>query len=123
MAEASKKPRIRKSAPSIREKVQAEQQKMAAPSKRPKLPQVSLPSYKFLSPFKMFFRLLAKVLGWLVPRYFINAWREVRQVTWPGRGETWRLTTAVFIFALVFGAFVAGVDRGLDEIFKKLVLK
>jgi preprotein translocase subunit SecE len=68
-------------------------------------------------------RPVAKVLRWLLPRYFINSWREVRQVTWPNRRETWRLTGAVFIFALVFGALVAIVDKGIDEIFKKLVLK
>jgi preprotein translocase subunit SecE len=30
---------------------------------------------------------------------------------------------AVFVFAIIFGALVAGVDKALDEIFKKLVLK
>jgi preprotein translocase SecE subunit len=68
-------------------------------------------------------RTLARILGFLVPRYFINSWREVRQVTWPGRRETWRLTSAVFIFAIIFGALVAGVDKVLDIIFKHLVLK
>jgi preprotein translocase subunit SecE len=68
-------------------------------------------------------RALKKVLGWLVPRYFVNSWREVRQVTWPTRRETWRLTAAVFVFAIIFGALVAVVDKGLDEIFKKVILK
>ncbi len=66
---------------------------------------------------------LLRPLRFLVPTYFINAWREVRQVTWPSRRETWRLTLAVFIFAIVFGSLVAGVDKGLDEIFKKVILK
>ncbi|MGH7156891.1 MAG: preprotein translocase subunit SecE [Candidatus Saccharimonadales bacterium] len=68
-------------------------------------------------------RFIKKVLSWIVPRYFVNAWRELRQVQWTSRRETWRLTLAVFIFAIVFGALVAGVDKGLDEIFKKVVLK
>jgi preprotein translocase SecE subunit len=68
-------------------------------------------------------RLVGRVISWIVPSYFINAWREVRQVHWPNRRETWRLTLAVFIFAVIFGAMVAGVDKGLDEIFKKVVLK
>lgn len=67
-------------------------------------------------PFKM-------LLMWLVPRYFINSWREFKQVTWPSRSETWRLTSAVLIFAIVFGSLVAGVDKVLDEIFKKVILK
>jgi preprotein translocase SecE subunit len=66
---------------------------------------------------------IKKALKWLVPRYFVNSWREVKQVTWPSRRETWRLTGAVFVFALVFGALVAAVDKGLDEIFKKVILK
>ena len=69
------------------------------------------------------FRPLRRVLRWLVPRYLVNSWREVRQVVWPNRRETWRLTLAVFVFAIVFGALVAGVDKGLDEIFKKVILK
>ena len=47
----------------------------------------------------------------------------MKLVTWPGRKETRRLTMAVFLFALVFGAVAAIVDKGLDEIFKKTVLK
>jgi preprotein translocase SecE subunit len=68
-------------------------------------------------------RYILKVLKWLVPKYFINSWREVRLVTWPSRKETWRLTMAVFVFAIIFGAMVAGVDKVLDIIFKKVVLK
>jgi preprotein translocase SecE subunit len=70
-------------------------------------------------PFKVLGRGLAK----LTPKYLVNSWRELRQVHWPNRRETWRLTLAVFVFAVVFGAMVAGVDKGLDELFKKVVLK
>ncbi len=69
------------------------------------------------------FKLIGKILSFLLPRYFINSWREVRQVTWPSRRETWRLTLAVFIFAIVFGSLVAGIDKGLDDFFKKVILK
>ena len=69
------------------------------------------------------FRPLKKVLSWLLPRYFINSWREVKQVTWPSRSETWRLAGAVIIFAIVFGALIAGVDKILDAIFKNVILK
>lgn len=67
--------------------------------------------------------LIFRPLRWLMPSYFVNSWREVRQVTWPSRRETWRLTLAVFIFAVVFGILIAGVDKGLDLLFKKLILK
>ncbi|MBX4201521.1 preprotein translocase subunit SecE [Candidatus Saccharibacteria bacterium] len=67
--------------------------------------------------------MLGRGLYWITPKYFINSWHEVRKVVWPSRKETWRLTLAVFIFAIVFGALVAIVDKGLDTLFKDLVLK
>lgn len=71
----------------------------------------------------LIFRPVKKILSLLVPRYFVNSWKEVMKVSWPDRKETWRLTGAVLIFAIVFGSLVAGVDKGLDELFKKVILK
>lgn len=128
-----RKPRIRKSAPTIRERAEAAQSKSGEPKTRHIRPvlsktaspfkKVKLPENKATQVLRRIFAPIAKVLKWLVPRYFVNAWREVRLVAWPSRKETWRLTSAVFIFAIVFGALVAAVDKGLDEVFKKLVLK
>jgi preprotein translocase SecE subunit len=59
----------------------------------------------------------------LFPRFFGNAWRELRQVEWPGPKETTKLTFAVFIFAIAFGAVIAVTDYGLDKVFKKVLLK
>lgn len=67
-------------------------------------------------------RPVLRPLRWLMPVYFVNSWRELRQVSWPNRRETWRLTLAVFIFAIVFGLAVAGVDWVLDQLFKKVIL-
>ncbi|MEK7603267.1 MAG: preprotein translocase subunit SecE [Patescibacteria group bacterium] len=58
-----------------------------------------------------------------IPKYFRDAWAEVRQVKWPNRRETLRLTLAVFIFAVSFGLIVAVVDFGLERTFKQLLLK
>lgn len=128
-----KKPRIRKSAPTVRERVEAASAereekkpgrlrqvttKAAAPAKK-----LRLKDRRATKTLTKPLRPLGRALRWLVPKYLINAWREVRQVVWPNRRDTWRLTLAVFIFAIVFGALVAGVDKGLDEVFKKLVLK
>lgn len=117
---ADKKPRIRKAA-TVREQAEAARLKAEAnaePSKlssfKAKLPKVHI--FRFLRP-------VLRPLRWLVPTYFVNSWREVRQVTWPNRRETWRLTMAVFIFAVIFGSLVAGVDKGLDLLFKKVILK
>lgn len=132
MAGPIKKPRIRKSAPTIREQARAAQIKVAdgKPSRAKSLTgkvAKKLPKVKLSNPvtrtFKKVVSPLGKYLSWLAPTYFINAAREVRQVVWPSRRETWRLTLAVFIFAVVFGAMIAGVDKGLDVIFKKLIIK
>jgi preprotein translocase SecE subunit len=110
----------------MRDKVEEAKAEAQKPSRRPKINRpkmVRLPSNRVTSGLAKVLRPVGRVLKLLAPRYFINAWREVRLVTWPGRRETWRLTLAVFIFAIVFGALVAGVDKVLDIVFKHLVLK
>ena len=59
----------------------------------------------------------------IMPKFFREAWAEIRQVTWPGKRETYRLTSAVFIFSLIFAIFVALLDFGLDKIFKEIIVK
>jgi preprotein translocase SecE subunit len=128
-----RRPRVRKSPPTVRElaesarsKAEAEKPrrarrvaaKSAAPIKKLRLGEKA-PVRAVIKPL----RVVKKYLAWLVPKYFVNSWRELRQVHWPNRRETWRLTLAVFVFAIIFGAMVAGVDKGLDALFKKLVLK
>lgn len=58
-----------------------------------------------------------------IPRFFREAWQELRQVTWPNRTETAKLTTAVIIFAFVFGGLVALTDYGLEKFFRQVLLK
>jgi preprotein translocase SecE subunit len=60
---------------------------------------------------------------YFIPRYFKESWQELKQVTWPDRKETTKLTLAVFTFALIFGILVAVTDYGLDQLFKRTVLK
>lgn len=59
----------------------------------------------------------------IIPKYFKEAWAEVKLATWPGRKETIRLSVAVFIFSVIFGLFVAVLDFGLDKLFKEIILK
>lgn len=131
---ARRKPRIRKSAPTIREKVEEAAKAKEMPAKRGRVRRVVAAPAKPMKRFrlgerkpvqaaKVPFRYIRKGLAWIIPSYFVNSWREMRLVYWPNRRETWRLTLAVFIFAIVFGALVAGVDKGLDEVFKKVILK
>jgi len=71
-------------------------------------------------PVRFVGRLLGRIL-W--PRYFRNAYREVRQVTWPGRKETWKLTMAVIIFAVAFGLAAAGADFVLDKVIRRIIFR
>lgn len=75
---------------------------------------------KAFKPFRRPFKLIGKII---FPVYLRRSWQELRLVTWPSWRESRRLTFAVLIFAVVFGAAVAGVDYGLDKIFKNILLK
>lgn len=75
--------------------------------------------FKKLGRFKVF-RIIGLIL---VPPYFRNSWRELKQVTWPKGRESWQLTSAVIIFSVIFGAIIAAVDFGLDKVFKEVLLK
>jgi preprotein translocase SecE subunit len=66
------------------------------------------------------FRIIGLIL---VPPYFRNSWKELKQVTWPKRRESFRLMFAVVAFAAVFGSLVAALDFGLDKVFKEVLLK
>lgn len=66
----------------------------------------------------------ARVIGTvLVPPYFRKSWAELKLVTWPNRTQSRQLTVAVLIFAIIFGAAIAGVDWVLDKIFRNILLK
>jgi preprotein translocase SecE subunit len=73
------------------------------------------------------FRTIAKVARWIgliiVPVYFRNSWKELRLVAWPNWQQSRQLTFAVLMFAIVFGGAIAGVDYGLDKLFRHILLK
>lgn len=71
-------------------------------------------------PLRFIGRVLYKIL---FIGYFKNSWKELREVTWPGRKETWQLTFAVFVFAIVFGLLVTVIDLGLVKLFRDVLLK
>lgn len=58
----------------------------------------------------------------LTPKYIKNSLAELKNVTWPGRKETWKLVFAVFVFALSMGVFIAVLDFGLEKLFKQVIL-
>ncbi len=59
----------------------------------------------------------------VLPRYIRNSWKELRMVSWPSWTQSRKLTFAVIVFAAIFGVIVAGVDYGLDKLFKQVLLK
>jgi preprotein translocase SecE subunit len=65
-----------------------------------------------------------RIIGKIIfPAYFRNSWQELRKVTWPNWKQSRQLTTAVLIFAIIFGAIIALVDYGLDKVFRDILLK
>lgn len=57
-----------------------------------------------------------------VPKFVREAFGEIRLVTWPTARETVRLTTAVFIFSVVFAVIVGVIDFGLDKLFREVII-
>ncbi len=128
---ADKKPRVRK-IETVRERNEKATLKATADaSKVKKRPvrkvagAVTKPLGFIAKPFKI--RPVRFVSKWvsliLVPRYFRNAFKELRQVTWPTRRVTWKLTFAVLIFAVVFGFLISVTDYGLDKVMRRIVLR
>lgn len=70
-------------------------------------------------PARFIGRILAKVL---FINYIRDSWKELRQVQWPNRRETFNLTIAVFVFAITFALLIALLDFGLDKVFKQLLV-
>lgn len=66
------------------------------------------------------FKFIGKIL---VPPYVRNSWKEIRLVTWPTWTQSRKLTFAVLIFALFFGAAIAGLDWVLEKLFREVLLK
>ncbi|MCA9347100.1 preprotein translocase subunit SecE [Candidatus Saccharibacteria bacterium] len=57
------------------------------------------------------------------PMYFVESFRELKNVTWPDKKTTAKLTLAVFIFSFVLAAIVKGLDFGFEKLFRDVILK
>ena len=44
-------------------------------------------------------------------------------VTWPTRKNTWKLTLAVLVFAIVFGILATLTDLALDKLIHRIVFR
>lgn len=54
-------------------------------------------------------------------RYLRDSWREIRQVRWPNRKATWKMTVAVLVYCAIFVAFITLLDTFFTFIFKLLL--
>ena len=43
-------------------------------------------------------------------RYLRDAWREIRQVRWPSRKDTWKMVLAVFAYTALFVIIITLLD-------------
>lgn len=53
-------------------------------------------------------------------RYLRDSWREIRQVRWPNRKATWKMTLAVLVYVAVFMIFLTLLDVFFTFIFDLL---
>ena len=54
-------------------------------------------------------------------RYLRDSWREIRQVRWPGRKLTWKMTFAVLVYCAIFIFFIVLLDAFFTFIFNLLI--
>lgn len=54
-------------------------------------------------------------------RYLRDSWREIRQVRWPNRKNTWKMTLAVLAYCAVFIVFIMLLDTFFTFLFKTVV--
>jgi preprotein translocase SecE subunit len=129
---SSKKPkrRLRAAPVTVRERVEQTTQKAEADStpKRRKLrtpmaERVAKPKRQVFAPLRAIWRPIRWILRHIIPGYFKSAFHELRLTTWPNRKQSRQLTTAVVLFAVIFGIFVSLLDYGLNKVFKELFVK
>lgn len=54
-------------------------------------------------------------------RYLRDAWREIRQVRWPSRKDTWKMVLAVFVYTALFILIISLLDLFFTWIFKLIL--
>lgn len=132
MAEGKKKRRVIKKTETIRDKTEKRVEDDKKPRQvrkvtdtvgraRQKTAEKGKKEYYLPLPDTRFGRWLNKRRSF-IPQILKNAFKELKQVTWPNRSETFRLTVSVLLFAIFFGSLIAGVDYVLDNVFRRVIL-
>ena len=58
----------------------------------------------------------------IIPAYIKNSAYELKLTTWLDFPRAWRLTMAVFVFAIFFALLVIGLDWVLTKVFEAVIL-
>ncbi len=56
-------------------------------------------------------------------RYIRDSWRELRQVRWPNRAATWKMTLAVLVYCAIFMIFILLLDTFFTFLFNLFISK
>lgn len=56
-------------------------------------------------------------------RYLRDSWNELRQVRWPNRKNTWKMTIAVLVYCAIFIVFIVLLDTFFTFVFNLLLTK
>jgi len=54
-------------------------------------------------------------------RYVHDSWLEIRQVRWPDRKLTWKMTLAVIVYVIIFAVVIMLLDMFFAFLFNKLL--
>jgi preprotein translocase subunit SecE len=129
---SKKKPRVRKSPETVRERADKQTAKDHAPKGKIKskivrpLSVLRKVGNKEYHPVPVPDNKAGKVLKKrvrLMPKFVREAWAELKLVTWSTKKEAARLTAAVLIFATIFAIFVQVLDLIFNRVVKEIFLK
>lgn len=56
-------------------------------------------------------------------RYTRDSWREIRQVRWPNRKVTWKMTLAVLVYCAIFMVLILLLDTLFTFLFNSIIQK
>jgi len=56
-----------------------------------------------------------------IGRYFRNSFRELRQVRWPNRAQTWKITFSVILYVVIIAVAIMLLDVLLNFLFDKFL--
>ena len=116
-AEISRKVTV-KAKNSENKKVKSEKAKAAKAAKKSekKAAKANKPKSKLVR-FLLFITAPFRAIG----RYFRDSFREVRQVRWPNRKTTWKLTISVIVYVVAIAVAIMLLDALLTYLFNVLL--